>query len=245
MKFGYMSGFRADLVSEIEFAKQYFDFTEITIQPALLQSIDNILLDLKNSLGEFEVVGHVHWEILALDEIIKNIEVLKSLGAKKVTIHPFQNLSIEENIKIFTEIDIFMQKNEMQLLIENVSSAPFNVASDIEKLVEKIPNAKITLDIGHANINNELDKFIAILKSKIEHIHLHDNVGKADHLFFSDKNKLNDVISEIKSLGYDDTILLETFSIMQDNKNISQEFAEIKELHLGQLKMINTNNLME
>jgi sugar phosphate isomerase/epimerase len=239
MKFGYMSGFRADLVSEIEFAKKYFDFTEITIQPVLLQLIDDIFPDLKKSLAGFEVVGHVHWEILAQDEIIKNIAVLKDLGARKVTIHPFQNLSVEENIKIFTAIDIFMQKNEMQLLIENVSSTPFNLATDIEKLVKKIPNAKITLDIGHANINNELDKFIANFKSRIGHIHLHDNVGKADHLFFSDRNKLEAVIATIKTLGYDDTILLETFSIMQDDKNASQEFAEIKELHLGQLKMIN------
>ncbi len=245
MKFGYMSGFRADLVSEIEFVKKHFDFTEITIQPALLQSIDDILPDLKKSIGGFEVVGHVHWEILERDEIIKNIEVLKDLGAKKVTIHPFQNLSIEDNIKIFAEIDIFMQKNEMQLLIENVSSTPFNLAKDIKKLVEEIPNAKITLDIGHANINNELDNFMASFKLKIGHIHLHDNVGKADHLFFSDKGKLKDMVATIKSLDYDDTILLETFSIMQDNKNASQEFAEIKELHLGQLKMINTNNLMK
>jgi hypothetical protein len=29
MKFGYMSGFRSDLISEIKFAKKHFGFTEI------------------------------------------------------------------------------------------------------------------------------------------------------------------------------------------------------------------------
>lgn len=233
-----MSGFRADLVSEIEFAKKHFDFTEITIQPELLGSIDEFFSDLKAAVGEFEVVGHVHWKILEQDEIIRNLEVLKRLGAKKVTIHPFQNLSMEENIKIFNELDIFFQKNGMQLLIENVSSAPFNIASDIKKLIEEVPNAKITLDIGHANINNELDKFIDIFGAKIGHIHLHDNVGNADHLFFSEKDKLNNVMAMIKSLGYDDTVLMETFSIMQGDVNASQEFTEIKDLHLAQLKKL-------
>ncbi len=37
MKFGYMSGFRADLLSEIKFVKEYFDFVEITLKPELLE----------------------------------------------------------------------------------------------------------------------------------------------------------------------------------------------------------------
>lgn len=238
MKFGYMSGFRADLVSEIEFAKKHFDFTEITIQPELLVSIDDIFSDLKDAVGDFEVVGHIHWKIIEQDEIIRNLEVLKRLGAKKVTIHPFKNLSIEENIKIFNDLDMFFKKNKMQLLIENVSSAPFNIASDMEELIKGVPGAKITLDIGHANMNNELDKFIDIFKTKIGHIHLHDNIGTSDHLFFNSKDNINKIITTINSLGYDDTVLLETFSIMQGDINTSQEFPEIKDLHIAQLKMI-------
>jgi len=233
-----MSGFRADLFSEIEFAKQYFDFTEITIQPELLKTIDNNFYDIKKALNGFEILGHIHWEITEFDSIIKNIEILESLGAKKITIHPFQNLNIEENIKILNKINVFLQKNKMNLLIENVSSSPYSSEDSISKLLERIPNAGLTLDIGHANRNLELDKFIKNLASKIQHIHLHYNIGDDDHLFYNEKEKIDEIFSKINLFGYNETILLETFSIMKNGKNVSQKFSEIKELHIEQLKKI-------
>jgi len=55
-------------------------------------------------------------------------------------------------------------------------------------------------------------------------------------LIFFNSNKFKiDTIFKIKSFGYNDTILLETFSIMRDGKNVSQEFPEIRELHIEQL----------
>ena len=238
MKFGYMSGFRGDLLTEIEFAKQYFDFTEITIQPALLETIHDIFYDLKSTTVNFEVLGHIHWDVVKFDEIVKNIEVLRDLGAKKITINPFQNLSIEENAKILNEINIVLRKNNMQLLIENVSSTPYNSAVNISKLLEKIPNVGITLDVGHANRIFELDKFIDIFKDKIGHIHLHDNLGDSDHLFYQDQSRVDGIFSKLNLATYDGTILLETFSIMKDNKNTSQKFEAIKKLHIEQLKKI-------
>ncbi len=238
MKFGYMSGFRGDLLTEIKFAKQYFDFTEITILPVLLETIDDIFYDLKSATANFEVLGHIHWDIVKFDDIVKNIEVLRDLGAKKITIHPFQNLNIEENAKILNEINIVLQKNSMQLLIENTSSTPYNSADSIYELLEKIPNAEITLDVGHANRIFELDKFIDIFKEKIGHMHLHDNFGDSDHLFYQDQSKVDGIFSKLNLAGHGGTVLLETFSIMKDDKKSSQEFEEIKELHIEQLKKI-------
>jgi sugar phosphate isomerase/epimerase len=238
MKFGYMSGFRGDLFEEIEFAKKYFDFTEITIQPELLKSIDDIIDELKKVTAGFEVLGHVHWEITDYHDIIRNIEVLRDIGAKKITIHPFQSLSIEENAKIFNQLSGFMQNSGLELLIENVSGAPYNSAENILKLLEQIPTANLTLDIGHANRNGELDKFMEIPKPRIYHIHLHDNVGNSDHLFYESKGKLQEIILKIKSFGYDGTVLLETFSVMKNSINASQELPIIKELHIEQLQKI-------
>jgi sugar phosphate isomerase/epimerase len=233
-----MSGWRANLLSEIEFAKKHFDFVEITIQPELLKKIDDIFYDLKSAVNGFEVLGHIHEEITDFDDMVKNIEVLKNLGAKKITIHPFQNLSIEENAKNFNKINIFLQNNAMQMLIENISNAPFNSADNMLKLLEKIPDANTTLDAGHANKIFELDKFINIFKTKIKHIHLHDNKGNFDHLFYEDQGKLDGIISKIRAFGYNDTVLFETFSILKDDKSSSQEFPEIKKLHIEQLKKV-------
>jgi sugar phosphate isomerase/epimerase len=231
-----MSGFRADLLTEIEFAKKHFDFTEITIQPALLKTIANIFNDLKKATNDFEVLGHVHWEITDFNEIVKNFEILRDLGSKMITIHPFQNLSIAENAKILNQLDDFLQENGMELLIENVSGAPYNSTDNILKLLEQIPTANLTLDIGHANRIGELAKFAESLKVRIRHIHLHDNLGSLDHLFFASQAKFDEILAIIKSLGYDGTVLLETFSIMKDGQNVSKEFTEIKDLHIEQLR---------
>lgn len=237
MKFGYMLGFRTDLISEIEFAKKYFDFTEITIQPELLKNIDDVFYEFKKATDGVEVLGHIHWKIINFENIAKNIEILKGLGAKKITIHPFQNLNVEENAEIFNKINILLQKSEIDLLIENISSPPYSSSDTILELLQKVPNVNITLDVGHANRIFELDKFIDKFKTKIGHIHLHDNIGNSDHLFYDDENRLNKILSKIKAFGYNGTVLLETFSIMRDGKNISQEFPEIKKLHIKQLEI--------
>ncbi len=242
MKFGYMSGFRADLCSEIEFAKKHFDFTEVTIQPELLRTINNNFYNIKDALNGFEVLGHIHWEITEFNDIIKNIKILKNLGTKKITIHPRQDLNIGENANILKEINIFCQKNKMELLIENLSISPYSFVDSMSKLLEEIPSAGLTLDIGHANGNSELDGFIRNLALKIQHIHLHYNVGNSDHLFYDSKEELNEILSKINSFGYSGTILLETFSIMKDNENVSQEFLEIKKLHVEQLEKIKNSS---
>jgi sugar phosphate isomerase/epimerase len=189
-------------------------------------------------LGGFEVLGHIHWEITDFNSIKKNIEMLKKLGARKITIHPFQNLTIGENANILNELNVFIQNNKMELLIENVSSLPSGTVDYMEKLLERVHGARLTLDVGHANRNLELDGFINKFATKIKHIHLHYNIGHFDHLFYGEKEKINEALYKIDLFGYKETILLETFSIMKGEENISQEFSEIKELHIEQLKKI-------
>jgi sugar phosphate isomerase/epimerase len=238
MKFGYMSGFRSDLVTEIKFAKQLFDFTEITIKPDLLKSIDNEFIKIKDAIAGFSVLGHIHWEITDIAEIQKNIEVLKVLGAKKITIHPFQSLTVEENAEIFNKINVFAHELGVKLLIENVSAAPYNSAAIMSELLKKVPEAGLTLDIGHANRIMDLDNFLNIFEGQIQHVHLHDNLELNDHLFYENKEKLGKAISKLKAFGYNDTVLLETFSIMRNGVNESQDFSALQNLHSEQMKKI-------
>ena len=238
MKYGYMCGFRADLATEIAFAKENFDFLELTIMPALFTSIDILIPQLKEAIGEFEVLGHLHWDIIKTEDIKKNLEVLKSLGAKKITVHPFQDLSLEENIKLFNEINGMMRERDLFLMIENVSKPPFNDAAFIKKLLDEISGAGLTLDVGHANQINQLDKFIELFKNKTSHIHLHDNQGDMDHAFYLDETRLNEAIAKIKAFGYDGTILMETFSVIINGQNISQDFPALRKLHVEQLEKL-------
>ena len=233
-----MPSLEMDLISEINFAKKYFDFIEITLKLDLSEYTSQYISKLKTNLNNFEVLGHIHWEINSskeLNKIYENIRIFKKLGVKKITIHPYQNIQ-----NVLFEISNFCNKNKLQLLIENTSNEPFNRAINLAKLIDDIPNLGITLDIGHANRTSrtELSKFLKIFKTKIKHIHLHDNVGKFDHLFFKKRNKFKRIITKINSINYNGTITLEMFAFLKNNQYVSVYNNKRRKLFIKQLEMI-------
>lgn len=236
MKYGFMPSFELDLISEIKFAKKYSDFIEITLKLDLSEYTSQYISKLKATLNNFEVLGHIHWEIdpsKKLNKIYEHIRIFKKLGAKKITIHPYPNTQ-----SVLSEINDFCNKNKLQLLVENTSG--FNKATYLAKLVEDIPDVGITLDVGHANKTSrtELNNFLKKFKSKIKHIHLHDNTGDLDHLFFRNRNKLKRIITKISSINYNATITLEMFAFMKNNQSISVYDVKRRKLFIKQLEMI-------
>lgn len=233
-----MPSFEMDLISEIKFAKKYFDFIEITLKLDLSKYTPQYISKIKTTLNNFEVLGHVHWEInpsKELDKIYENIRIFKKIGAKKITIHPYPRIQ-----NVLSEINDLCNKNKLQLLIENISSEPFNKATNLAKLTENIPNLGITLDAGHANKTSrtELNNFLRKFKSKIKHIHLHDNVGKFDHLFFENRNKFKRIITKINSINYHGTITLEMFAFLKNNQYVSVYDLKRRNLLVKQLEII-------
>lgn len=51
------------------------------------------------------------------------------------------------------------------------------------------------------------------------------------------------MFQKIKLTDYNDTIPLETFSVMKNKSNESQEFQSIKKLHIKQLEIIKNNGV--
>lgn len=235
-----MPSFEMDLLSEIDFAKKYFDFIEITLKLDLSEYNTRYVSKLKSVLKNLEVLGHIHWEIdlskkdsKEIKKVYKSIKILKKLGARKITIHPSINLVY------LSEIIEFCMKNKIQLLVENSTKNPFNLASNIKKIVTNLPSLAITLDTGHAwrTSKFELNKFLK-LKDKVKHIHLHDSVNNFDHLFFGNKTKLKRFIQKIKNTDYNKTITLEMFSVFKNKKSISVDGEERRNLLMKQLKII-------
>lgn len=241
LKLGYMAGFRGGLVKEIEFAKEHFDFIEITLLPDVFLEIDGLFPDLKRATEGVEIVGHLHWDIIDFDDIIKNINILKSLGARKVTIHPFENEDIYKNVILLDRIAGYCRAKKQRplLMIENVSSGIYSQCNTISTLLTMVPGTGFTLDIGHANLNDNLELFASELGDRITHIHLHDSIGERDHLFYSSKRELNKALNQIRLWGYQGTVLLETFAATpSEKKTFRRDFKGMKQLHLNQLSMI-------
>jgi len=53
MRFGYMLSFKTDLLEEIDFAKKYFDFIEITLKRDLTQYRE---VDLRRFIRKLEIL---------------------------------------------------------------------------------------------------------------------------------------------------------------------------------------------
>ncbi|MGB9756474.1 MAG: sugar phosphate isomerase/epimerase family protein [Candidatus Bathyarchaeales archaeon] len=73
---------------------------------------------------------------------------------------------------------------DVKIAIENVPEPyPFLMKSveDFAKFYEEIgEEIGLVFDVGHANLNGQIERFLTVFKDKIVHVHLHDNGGKAD-----------------------------------------------------------------
>ena len=252
MEFGYIIDIEEDLVSQILFAKQHFDFIEITSSLDLSIYTEEFISNIKRALKNFKAIGHIHWELSnlerhePLEDIYASIEVLRKMGIKEITIHPFwgEKMDLDEikryNSQALLEISNFCMKRNLQLLVENIVTPPYNNAFNIMELTREIPNLGVTLDVGHANRISklELERFIALLGDKIKHVHLHDNFKDFDHFAFRSMARLKRIMNVIRKLPNDTTITLEIFYVRQNGERILISGEERREILIKQLDMI-------
>ncbi|MCX6710540.1 MAG: sugar phosphate isomerase/epimerase [Candidatus Woesearchaeota archaeon] len=251
MKYGYMPSFEEDIKSEIEFAKKYFDFLEITL-PLGDDKLPKAVCDIEKARTGLKIVGHLHWGIdlssgsfSTIQKAVKTLSAYKRLGVKKITCHPSTNDKFEyeilkrNNYKAISKILSFCEKHGLQLCIENLKHKPFSSAAEIKRFTDQFPQLGITLDIGHAlSIGEEnLDSFFKFGK-RIKHVHLHDAKNGFDHIPFTDNEKLKKVIKSLKEIRYNGTITLEIFNTIKNNSHIQLSSASRRKKLLEQLKSI-------
>ncbi|MBI5159512.1 sugar phosphate isomerase/epimerase [Candidatus Micrarchaeota archaeon] len=254
MKLGLMNNPRNSVFDEIWLAGEYkFDFLELTIEapeatPEKLKEDKAKILDslstynlklLAHSPWTFEF-SHPYQSIRAafLREQEKVIETAADFGAKKLTVHTDHMHFVHKDRKKFFELlaDSFKkiysttQNAGITLCIENFEEKAFTM-KEHEQLFELLPEAKLTLDVAHANLsapnNQAIFDFIKTFKKKITHVHASDNKGeKDDHLpIGTGKIKWEPVLAKLKQ-SYDDTITLEIHSEDREYLKISKEKIE-------------------
>ena len=258
MQFGYMPSFYAELLNEVEFAVNNFDYIEITLKEELELYSPACISKIKDSIRNLPLMGHIHWNIdfsngdpAETGKALKSVEIFRKLGAEKITVHPSNSKNrdgtgnfpalIKNNIESLKKINAFCESLNIQLLLENKIRPPFNKATDFLHITEEIPGIKITLDTGHAELTSptEGDNFLKLLTHVIGHIHLHDTFNGYDHLFFDNTDKLNIWLAKLRKCGYNQTVTLEMFDKLKDNKPEQLESKERNRLLLVQLNMIN------
>jgi len=245
MKIGFPTHPRRDVLGEIEWiGKNGFDFVELFLEedmavPGKIDVDRTRELLQKYRLG---AVGHTAYYLpigspieslreAAVSEAVKYFEIFKKLEVKNVTIHanwPPGMFSPEEGIKwqieSLNELTEKAREYNINLMYEPIDTLRDN-AENITRILNNVPDLRLTLDLGHANLfGKSIEEFIGKFYKKVRHVHLHDNNGNKDlHLPMGAGNIDWEKILKILKKHYDGTITLEVFSKDKDYVLLSKE----------------------
>jgi sugar phosphate isomerase/epimerase len=164
---------------------------------------------------------------LALRRLKQSIASANQIDAKLWVFHPGQLTGIsqfypgedwKQNIKSIQQLYDTAEEYGVNIALENLPAKYWflmNTPEDFQRLYKEtnLPIG-ITLDIGHANLEGQIQPFFNLLTDKITHIHASDNSGESDQhmgigLGSIDYNWLADTL---KKIGYNRTVIVESTS---------------------------------
>jgi len=129
----------------------------------------------------------------------------------------YSDLSWKMNLKSVRELLAFAEKRDVRITIENgLATFSFLLSSveDFDRFYNDLGEEKLglTLDVGHANINGQIFKFIDRYAEKIVHTHLHDNHGISDEHLGIGKGNIDwaKVIQALDEKNYKGALIIET-----------------------------------
>ncbi len=120
-------------------------------------------------------------------EFIKDVlETATKVNSEALIIHPGFYIFKHDYDKCLKSLILSLKDlNKLQseyginIFIENMPYDMFMFKNPEKEIIENLGELEICFDIGHAFINNNIDKFLAY-KDLIGHVHIHDNNGHAD-----------------------------------------------------------------
>ncbi len=123
-----------------------------------------------------------------------------------------------ESIRILLR---FARDNSVSAVLENVMSTfVIRNIEDFKRFYEEIDEPiGLVLDIGHANITGELQRFLTELPDQIAHVHAHDNFGKSDQHLGIGYGNINwkKTVDQLKKSSYEGIVMIESFEHTQES----------------------------
>jgi sugar phosphate isomerase/epimerase len=256
MLFGAMNFPVAPVLHEIErIARLGFDYLELAMDPpmahhstlcALRTEITRALtvngLGLVCHLPTFLTTADLTQSLrrASINEMRQSLAVAVELGASKAVLHPSMAVGmgpfVLDAVKgyafdFLSEMVAAAQRLETTICLENMF--PRNrlgvEPDDFEAIFSAFPSLKLTLDTGHANIDDRggrrLKELVERFGSRIGHLHISDNRGQRDdHLPVGRGTvRFRRLVRQLKATGYDDTATLEVFGVSHETLVASRE----------------------
>ncbi|MEE9506423.1 MAG: sugar phosphate isomerase/epimerase family protein [Thermoplasmata archaeon] len=232
---------------DLDFLELYVGRTETTLNQ-VKEERHRIAESL--ALTGLEIVGHVtnypvqEWND-RIDLLTGCLDLFAELGAKLATVHP--RVDEHDVAPLHKRVDSMMALQEtlgvclhraeehgMVLCFENTSES----VEDLVELFGNSPGLELTLDVGHANLNTEENKSMAILDSlgnRLRHVHCHDNRGGFGqtcdlHLPIGAGDiGFGPIFGKLRSMGYDERTSLEILT-NDRKKDLDSSMRTIQEM---------------
>lgn len=264
MKYGAMNFPVIPVLDEIDvIAALDFDYIELAMDPPMAHHsiLRSNKEQIKNTLEDYGMglVCHLPTFLSTADltesirkasvaEMLRSLDLAADLGAMKVVLHPSSVTGmggfVIEEVKRYSYDFLRVMTSAAKsaglvICIENMF--PRNILGvepeDFVDMFATFPSLLLTLDTGHANIDDLRGKRLALLTerfgSRIGHLHFSDNRGVRDEHRAIGKGNINfkKLIRKLKAQGYDDTLTLEVFD--NDRRKLVASRRRVENLFAG------------
>ena len=176
-----------------------------------------------------------------LKRLEKSISYANDLNAYVWVFHPgletgvsmfYPGMGWLQNLKTTRLLLKIARDYGVKIAIENVPEPyPFLMKSveDFTKFYEEInEDIGLAFDVGHANLNGQIERFLMVFTDRIVHIHVHDNHGKIDqHLGIGYGNiDWKKVANLLRRMSYDKLVIVESVEHIEESMHkLKQLFA--------------------
>ena len=113
-----------------------------------------------------------------------NCEAGRAIGAEKLVLHlwsgPRSDNDLDKNLLMLDSLYDIAQEYGIRLLIENVPCALHDPITNLDRVLEKRPDAQFVYDVRFGAFHEQNDIILssgALTDSRIDHIHISDYVG--------------------------------------------------------------------
>lgn len=263
MRYGAMNFPIMPVLEQIEdIARLGFDYVELAMDPPMAHwsqlaaeraAIGRALAD--HGLG---LICHLPTFVSTADlteslrqasrtEMRRSLETAQSLGATKVVLHPSMIGGMGALVpavargyafEFLADMAAAAQQRQMTICLENMfPRCRLGVTpEDLDEIFAAFPALRLTLDTGHAHIddpgNDRLRQLVERFGHRLGHLHFSDNLGKRDDHLAIRRGTIDfpELVRRLKEAGYDDTLTLEVFEqdrqlLVDSRKTVQAMFA--------------------
>jgi len=167
---------------------------------------------------------------ISLRTIKDSMTAAHELGLQHFSFHPGHycpaGIYAPEKVRELSQAGVrelakFGENLDIEMALENMPLPNWTLCTSKDEIIEYIEGTGLTIcfDVGHANINGQLDEFMEV-KDRFGNVHLHDNNGKRDeHLVLGQGNvPLKKILKDLKPI-YKHNLIIEANNLDEGIKS--------------------------